>query len=104
MFSHSRRPQSIEEVSVRSTLCSEVDFFVRQRNMAPSDWDTLFLLNARTAFLTSAAAERVMKATSTRGRLITIGARAALAGGQGLAAYSASKAAVSISGANYFHS
>ena len=35
-----------------------------------------------------------MKSTETRGRIINIGARAALAGGPGLAAYSASKAAV----------
>ena len=63
-------------------------------DMAPLDWEALFNLNTKTAFLTSAAAARAMKSTETRGRIINIGARAALAGGPGLAAYSASKAAV----------
>jgi NAD(P)-dependent dehydrogenase (short-subunit alcohol dehydrogenase family) len=62
--------------------------------MSESDWDFLLNLNAKTAFLLSGAAARAMIANGVQGRIIHISSRAALAGAAGLAAYSASKAAV----------
>jgi NAD(P)-dependent dehydrogenase (short-subunit alcohol dehydrogenase family) len=57
-------------------------------------WDHMMTLNAKTAFLLSAAVARSMVAGSVKGRIINIGARAALTGLAGIAAYSASKSAV----------
>ncbi len=62
--------------------------------MNAEDLDALFTTNAKTAFLLSAAAARQMIAHKTPGRIINIAARAGLTGAAGIAAYSASKAAV----------
>jgi|SRR5579884_3497815 len=62
--------------------------------MEERDWDFLMNLNARSAFLLSAAVVRTMLEKNRQGRIINIAARAALAGSAGLSAYSASKAAV----------
>jgi NAD(P)-dependent dehydrogenase (short-subunit alcohol dehydrogenase family) len=58
------------------------------------DLDAMFTVNVKTAFLLSAAVTRRMVEQGTKGRIINIGARAALSGAAGIAAYSASKAAV----------
>jgi NAD(P)-dependent dehydrogenase (short-subunit alcohol dehydrogenase family) len=57
-------------------------------------FDFLMTLNVKTAFLLSSAAARAMVAANKGGRIVNIGARAALTGPTGLAAYSASKSAV----------
>jgi len=62
--------------------------------MEERDWDFLMNLNAKSAFLLSAAVVRTMLAKGQKGRIINIAARAALAGPASLSAYSASKAAV----------
>jgi len=62
--------------------------------MDESVWDFLLTLNAKTAFLLSAAVARRMVAGGVQGRIINTAARAGLSGVPGLAAYSASKSAV----------
>lgn len=62
--------------------------------MDESAWDFLLTLNAKTAFLLSAAVARRMVAGSVKGRIINTSARAGLSGVPGLSAYSASKSAV----------
>lgn len=56
-------------------------------------WDLMFDINARTAFNTCKAVSPFMLAQGG-GKIINIGGRAALSGSRGMAAYSASKAAV----------
>jgi NAD(P)-dependent dehydrogenase (short-subunit alcohol dehydrogenase family) len=57
-------------------------------------WDLLVNLNIKTAlFLSGAAAAQMLKA-GQGGRIVNVGARAALTGSAGLAAYSATKSAV----------
>jgi NAD(P)-dependent dehydrogenase (short-subunit alcohol dehydrogenase family) len=58
-----------------------------------STWDYLMALNAKTAFMLSAAVTRAMIALGTQGRIITVASRAGVVGLAGIAAYSASKAA-----------
>jgi len=60
---------------------------------APDAWEFLFDLNARTAFMASRAVVPAMLAQG-RGKIINVGARAALQGSANAAAYCASKAAV----------
>ena len=56
-------------------------------------WDFMMTLNARTAFIASrAVAPHMLKAG--RGKIIHVASRAALSGGAGAAAYSASKSAL----------
>ncbi len=57
-------------------------------------WDFMMNINAKTAFLLSAAVARSMVARQGGGRIVNIGARAALNGVPTLSAYSASKSAV----------
>lgn len=63
-------------------------------DMDPADWDALLLVNAKSAFLAGRSAARAMTKSKTAGRIIFIGARSALVGAAGMAAYTASKAAV----------
>jgi len=58
-----------------------------------ADWDFMFNLNARSAFLTCRAVVPLMLA-SGGGKIVNVSARAGLAGGKNSAAYGASKAAV----------
>lgn len=60
----------------------------------PEDLDAMVQMNVKTAYTLSAAGAKRMVAAGTPGRIINIGARAALAGQAGMAAYTASKAAV----------
>lgn len=60
----------------------------------PEDLDFLFQINVKTAYLMSAAAAKRMVDAGVAGRIINVGARAALAGAAGIAAYTATKAAV----------
>jgi NAD(P)-dependent dehydrogenase (short-subunit alcohol dehydrogenase family) len=61
----------------------------------PEDiWDLMMDVNAKSAFLMSSIAGRVMVGAGQGGRIINIGAKAALSGGAQTAAYGASKAAV----------
>jgi NAD(P)-dependent dehydrogenase (short-subunit alcohol dehydrogenase family) len=60
----------------------------------PDDLDFLFQINVKTTYLMSAAVAKQMVTMETPGRIINVGARAALAGAPGMAAYTASKAAV----------
>lgn len=62
--------------------------------MDESVWDSMLAINAKTAFLLSAAVARTMVEGKRKGRIVNIAARAALQGAAGLSAYSASKAAV----------
>ncbi|HZO91559.1 MAG TPA: SDR family NAD(P)-dependent oxidoreductase [Chthonomonadaceae bacterium] len=62
--------------------------------MDMGDLDAMLSINTKTAFLLSAAVARAMVGAKTKGRIINVGARAALSGPAGIAAYSASKAAV----------
>ncbi len=57
-------------------------------------WDFMMNINAKTAFLLSAAVVRSMVAHKTRGRIVNIAARAALSGLPTISGYSASKSAV----------
>lgn len=57
-------------------------------------WDELMNLNAKTAFILSAAAARSMVKAGRRGRIVNVGARAGLTGIPGIAPYSASKSAL----------
>ncbi len=60
----------------------------------PDDLDKMLTINVKTVFLLSAAIARIMVEKATPGRIINVGASAALEGQAGLAAYSASKAAL----------
>jgi NAD(P)-dependent dehydrogenase (short-subunit alcohol dehydrogenase family) len=62
--------------------------------MKAEDLDSMFAINAKTAFLLSAAVARTMVAHGTPGRIISISSRAGLSGSAGIAAYSVGKAAV----------
>jgi NAD(P)-dependent dehydrogenase (short-subunit alcohol dehydrogenase family) len=57
-------------------------------------WDFMMNINAKTAFLLSAAVARSMVAHNSGGRIVNIGARAALSGVPTISGYSASKSAV----------
>ncbi len=57
-------------------------------------WDFMMNINAKTAFLLSAAVARSMVAGGGGGRIVNIGARAALSGVPTISGYSASKSAV----------
>jgi NAD(P)-dependent dehydrogenase (short-subunit alcohol dehydrogenase family) len=57
-------------------------------------WDFMMNINAKTAFLLSAAVARNMVARKAGGRIVNIAARAALNGVPTIAGYSASKSAV----------
>ncbi|MCS6871216.1 MAG: SDR family NAD(P)-dependent oxidoreductase [Anaerolineae bacterium] len=57
-------------------------------------WDFMMNINAKTAFLLSAAVARHMVARQAGGRIVNISARAALSGVPTISGYSASKAAV----------
>jgi len=63
------------------------------QEMAEADWDFMLNLNARSAFLTCRAVIPLMLAQG-RGKIINIGAKAALAAGRKSTAYAVSKAAV----------
>jgi len=58
------------------------------------DWDAMLTINAKTAFLLSAIVAKQMVTQGSGGRIVMVGARAALKGDAGLSAYCASKAAV----------
>ncbi len=58
-----------------------------------ADWDFMLNLNARTVLILSRAVAPHM-IRQQRGRIVNVAARAALKGGAGMAAYSASKSAV----------
>lgn len=62
--------------------------------MKLEDWDAMLTVNAKTAFLLSAATAKQMVAQGKGGRIVMVGARAALKGDAGMSAYCASKAAV----------
>jgi NAD(P)-dependent dehydrogenase (short-subunit alcohol dehydrogenase family) len=62
--------------------------------MNPEDLETMFNTNVKTALTLNRAVVKRMVAAQTPGRIINIGARAALSGPANMAAYSASKAAV----------
>jgi NAD(P)-dependent dehydrogenase (short-subunit alcohol dehydrogenase family) len=62
--------------------------------MGEEVWDRMFDLNAKTAYLLSAAAARIMVGRGNGGRIINISSRSALVGGGSISAYSASKAAL----------
>jgi NAD(P)-dependent dehydrogenase (short-subunit alcohol dehydrogenase family) len=64
------------------------------QEMDLDDLDKMFAVNVKTVFTLSAAAARQMVAAGTKGRIINVGARAALSGAAGIAAYCASKSAV----------
>src|SRR5579871_3150994 len=57
-------------------------------------WDTLYNINVKTAFHLSASVVRQMVTRGRGGRIVSVAARPALAGVPGIAAYSASKAAL----------
>lgn len=57
-------------------------------------WDFMMNMNAKTAFLLSAAVARTMVQGRHAGRIVNIAARAGVAGVPGIAPYSASKSAV----------
>ncbi|MCE7947836.1 MAG: SDR family NAD(P)-dependent oxidoreductase [Chloroflexi bacterium CFX4] len=57
-------------------------------------WDFLMNMNAKTAFLLSAAVARSMVMRRVGGRIVNVAARAALSGAPTLSGYSASKSAV----------
>lgn len=57
-------------------------------------WDFMMNINAKTAFLLSAAVARVMVARKSSGRIVNIASRAALVGGAAISGYSASKSAL----------
>jgi len=59
----------------------------------PSLWDKMFLINLKTAANASRAAIPHLKAASA-GRIVNVGANAALKGGAGMGPYTASKAGV----------
>jgi NAD(P)-dependent dehydrogenase (short-subunit alcohol dehydrogenase family) len=59
----------------------------------PATWDLLFAINLKTAINTSRAALPLLR-KSPAGRIINIGANAALKAGAGMGAYAASKAGV----------
>jgi NAD(P)-dependent dehydrogenase (short-subunit alcohol dehydrogenase family) len=65
---------------------------VQEMNL--DDLDRMFAVNVKTAFTLSAAAAKQMVGAGTKGRIINVGARAALIGAAGIAAYCASKSAV----------
>jgi NAD(P)-dependent dehydrogenase (short-subunit alcohol dehydrogenase family) len=65
---------------------------VQEMNL--DDLDAMFAVNVKTAFTLSAAAAKQMVGAGAKGRIINVGARAGLMGAAGMAAYSASKAAV----------
>jgi NAD(P)-dependent dehydrogenase (short-subunit alcohol dehydrogenase family) len=56
----------------------------------PATWDQMFAVNVKTALFTSRAAIAFLK-QSAQGRIINIGANAALKAGAGMGAYAASK-------------
>ncbi len=58
------------------------------------DWDAMLTINAKTAFLLSAATAKQLVAQGKGGRIVMVGARAAGKGEAGLSAYCASKSAV----------
>jgi NAD(P)-dependent dehydrogenase (short-subunit alcohol dehydrogenase family) len=60
----------------------------------PGDLDAMFTINVKTAYLLSTAVMKRMVETTTPGRVVLVGARAALTGAANMAAYAASKAAV----------
>jgi NAD(P)-dependent dehydrogenase (short-subunit alcohol dehydrogenase family) len=62
-------------------------------NLSLDTWDGMLSLNARTAFLVSKHAGRVMAERST-GRIINVASRSAYSGGKNAAAYAVSKRAV----------
>lgn len=57
-------------------------------------WDLMMNVNGKSVFLVSSIVGRVMVGSNQGGRIINIGAKAALSGGPQSAAYGASKAAV----------
>ena len=59
----------------------------------PAAWDQMFAVNVKTALFTSRAAIPFLK-QSGQGRIINIGANAALKAGAGMGAYAASKSGV----------
>ena len=59
----------------------------------PATWDQMFAVNVKTALFTSRAAIPFLK-QSGQGRIINIGANAALKAGAGMGAYAASKSGV----------
>jgi NAD(P)-dependent dehydrogenase (short-subunit alcohol dehydrogenase family) len=59
----------------------------------PASWDQLFAVNVKTALFTSRAAIPLLR-QSQQGRIINIGANAALKAGGGMGAYAASKSGV----------
>src|ERR1700761_5379294 len=59
----------------------------------PAVWDQMFAVNLKTALFTSRAAIPLLR-QSPQGRIINIGANAALKAGAGMGAYAASKSAV----------
>jgi NAD(P)-dependent dehydrogenase (short-subunit alcohol dehydrogenase family) len=59
----------------------------------PATWDKLFAINVKTALFTSRAAIPFLR-QSRQGRIINIGANAALKAGAGMGAYTASKSGV----------
>lgn len=62
--------------------------------MEEADWDFMFNLNARSAFLTCRAVVPLLLENGGGGKIVNVSARAGLAGGKNSAAYGASKAAV----------
>jgi NAD(P)-dependent dehydrogenase (short-subunit alcohol dehydrogenase family) len=62
--------------------------------MDEETWDFMMNINAKTAFLLSAAVARNMIARKAGGRIVNVAARAALSGVPSIASYSASKSAV----------
>ncbi len=62
--------------------------------MDEGDWEFMLDINAKTAFLLSAAVARLMIAKGNAGRIINVGSRASLKGEANSAAYSAGKTVV----------
>lgn len=63
-------------------------------DMDEAGWDEMMTLNAKTAFLLSAAAARKMVAQARGGRIINVSSRSGQTGVPALSAYSASKSAL----------
>jgi NAD(P)-dependent dehydrogenase (short-subunit alcohol dehydrogenase family) len=86
--------EAVDKIDVLVNVAGGFRFSGPMHESKSDDLDFLFQINVKTAYLMSAAVAKRMVEMETPGRIINVGARAALAGAAGMAAYTASKAAV----------
>lgn len=86
--------EKLSSVDILVNVAGAFTFSGPVHEMNPDDFDKMFAINVKTALLLSAAVAKRMVAADTQGRLINVGARAALTGVAGMSAYCASKSAV----------